>query len=222
MRYPIPLLVAAAIAFGGSSPLRAESPTFFTIGPEVSTLGLGGEVGVRINDFFGLRVGGNYFETSFDGSYASTNYDLDFLLESAGAVIDIYPLGGGFRLSAGLRWNGNKVGLSATPSVDTVIGGVTFTPAQLGTLSGDLDFEDFAPFAGIGYQSDLLSDRLRVAFGLGLFFQGDPSVNLNASGTFGGAAALQDALRQEESDLEDDLQFLGIYPVLSLAATLHF
>ncbi len=167
MRYLISLALFAIVALSGALPARAESATFFHLGPEVSTLGLGGEAGLRFNDFFGLRVGGNYFDTNFDATLAGTEYDLGFVLESAGAVIDVYPFGGGLRFSGGLRWNGNSIDLSVTPTNSIVIGGTTFTAAQLGTLSGDVDFEDFAPFFGLGYEGDFFDQRVLLSFGAG-------------------------------------------------------
>ncbi|MFQ5959442.1 MAG: hypothetical protein ACE5LF_08755 [Alphaproteobacteria bacterium] len=222
MRCLISLTLFAILALSGAHPARADSATFFHLGPEVSTLGLGGEAGVRVNDFLGIRVGGNYFETDFDASVASTDYDLDFTLQSAGAVIDVYPFGGGLRLSAGLRWNGNNIDLSVTPTNSIAIGGTTFTAAELGTLSGDLDFDDFAPLAGFGYEAGFLDDRLLLAFGAGVLFQGDPEVDLSATGTLATDASLLAALQREENDIENDLEFLGFYPVLSLSLTFRF
>ncbi len=213
------LVVLSAVA---APQARADPATFFHLGPEVSTLGLGGEAGVRVNDFFGLRVGGNYFETDFDASLASADYDLELVLESAGVVIDVYPLGGGFRLSGGLRWNGNDIDLSVTPTTSITIGGSNFTAAQLGTLSGDLDFEEFAPFFGIGYEGEFADERVLLAFGAGVLFQGEPEVSLSANGSLAGDPALEAALRREERDIEDDLEFLGFYPVLSLSLTFRF
>jgi hypothetical protein len=222
MRYLISLALFVIVALSGAHPARAESATFFHLGPEVSTLGLGGEAGIRVNDFFGLRVGGNYFDTNFDAKLAGTEYDLGFLLESAGAVIDVYPFGGGLRFSGGLRWNGNNIDLSVTPANSIVIGGTTFTAAQLGTLSGDVDFEDFAPFFGLGYEGDFFDQRVLLAFGAGVLFQGDPEVDLSANGALANDPALLAALRREENDLENDLDFLSFYPVVSLSLTFRF
>ncbi len=222
MRYLISLGLFAIVALSGAHPARADSATFFHLGPEVSTLGLGVDAGLRINDFFGLRVGGNYFDTNFDAALAGTEYDLGFVLESVGAVIDVYPFGGGVRFSGGLRWNGNGIDLSVTPTNSIVIGSTSFTAGQLGTLSGDVDFEDFAPFVGIGYEGDFFDQRVLLAFGAGALIQGDPEVDLSASGALANDSALLAALRREENDLEDDLDFLSFYPVVSLSLTLRF
>ena len=121
-----------------------------------------------------------------------------------------------------MRWNGNSIDLSVTPANSIVIGGTTFTAAQLGTLSGDVDFEDFAPFFGLGYEGDFFDQRVLLAFGAGVLFQGDPEVDLSASGVLANDPALLAALRREENDLEDDLDFLSFYPVVSLSLTFRF
>ena len=113
---------------------RADGPEFF-VGPQISTLGFGGEVGVRLNPFLALRGGGNYFAFNFEKKFNKTDYDVDFELASAGALLDVHPLGTGFRISGGFRWNGNNMDLKATPNGSITIGDTTFSAAEAGTLT---------------------------------------------------------------------------------------
>ncbi len=55
-----------------------------------------------------------------------------------------------------------------------------------------------------------------------MLFQGDPEVDLSASGALANDPTLLAALRREENDLEDDLDFLSFYPVVSLSLTFRF
>ena len=60
------------------------------------------------------------------------------------------------------------------------------------------------------------------AFDVGVLFQGDPEVDLNANGTLSGDPTLQAELDNEADEIEDDLQFLGFYPVAAITATVRF
>ncbi len=182
MRIPLLLAIATISLVPGLTTARADGPAI-AFGPQISTLGLGGEAGLRFNDFVGLHGGGNYFTLDFDNNVNSTNYAFELDLVSAGGVVDLHPFGGGFRVSGGVRWNGNNASLRATPNGTILIGDTTFTAAQAGSLSGDLDFETFAPLASVGYQGSFFADRVQLSFDLGVLFQGDPNVTLNASGT---------------------------------------
>ena len=221
MRLPLLLAVAAISLVSGLSAARADGPAI-TFGPQISTLGLGGEAGVRLNDFVGQRGGGNYFTVDFDNNVNSTNYAFELDLASAGGVVDLHPFGGGFRVSGGVRWNGNNASLRATPNGTILIGDTTFTAAQAGSLSGDLDFEAFVPLASVGYQGSFFADRVQLSFDLGVLFQGDPNVTLNASGTLANDPTLLAQLRQEENKIEDELNILGFYPIAALTLTFRF
>ena len=189
-----------------------------TIGPAISTLGLGGDVGVRFNDYFGVRIAGNAWLADFDASYGDIDYDIDFTLASVGPMLDVYPFGGVLRFTAGFRYNMNGVGLSATPNTNITIGGTTYTPAQIGKIDGDLDFNAIAPYVGLGLEATFIDGFMALGFEGGVLFQGEPSVSLKSSAGVVSAADL----RAEEKQIEDDLAVLAYYPVLRLYMTFRF
>lgn len=189
-----------------------------TIGPAISTLGLGGDVGVRFNDYIGVRIVGNAWLQDFDASYGDIDYGIDFTLASVGPMVDVYPFGGVLRFTAGFRYNLNNVGLTATPNTNIDIGGFTFTPAQVGKLDGDLDFNAFAPYLGLGLELTLFDGFFALGFEGGVLFQGSPSVTLTSS-----TGAIPAAnLNAEAQQIEDDLAFLAYYPVVALYMTFRF
>lgn len=206
-------------------PLSDQSGSWLqglSLGPNVSTLGLGAELGYKFNDFFGLRLGANHFSYESDYDYDDIDYDTDITLESAGGVIDIYPFAGSFRISGGLRYNGNEADLSGTPKSDVKIGGDTFTPSEVGTLTGDLDFREFAPYAGIGFAGSYFNDHLVIGLDIGVHFQGKPDVSLSGDGSLSSDPTFLNAIDNEIADIEDDLSFLQFYPVLGVSATYRF
>jgi hypothetical protein len=89
-------------------------------------------------------------------------------------------------------------------------------------IEGNVGFNDFAPYAGIGFQSGFFGDRVNFAFDVGVLFQGDPDVDLDADGTLSNDPTLRARLKEEEKDIEDDLEWLGFYPVAALTVTIHF
>jgi hypothetical protein len=64
--------------------------------------------------------------------------------------------------------------------------------------------------------------RLGLNFDVGVLWQGDPAVTLEADGSAAGNQAFQDALEAERRELEDDFDALKAYPVLTLGFTFNF
>ncbi len=191
-------------------------------GPNVSTLGLGAEAGARFNEYFALRLGGSYFAYDFDGEFGDIDYDVDLTLQSAGAILDLHPFGTGFRLSAGVRWNGNTVDFATIPIGSVQIGGQTFSAAEAGRLDGDVEFNPVSPYVGLGYVASLAGGRFLVGFDLGMLYQGKPDIDLRASGLLANDPVFVAELNREADQIEDDLEFLGFYPVVALSFVFRF
>lgn len=201
----------------------ATLPFGLFVSPAVSTLGLGLEAGARLNDNFGLRFGGNWLGFDYDGVEGDLDYDADVTLASLGALVDYHPFSGGFRVSGGLRFNFNQADLDGTPTDDIEIGDDVFSPDEVGTLTGDATFDTFAPYLGIGYGATLLEGSLSVGFDLGVMYQGQADVDLDAeSGLLSDDAVLLDNLAIEEDEVEDDLEDFVVYPVVGLAIIYRF
>jgi len=198
-------------------------PYGFFVSPAVSTLGLGLEGGMRINETFGVRLGGNWLGFDFDGIEGDIDYEADVTLASLGTLVDYHPFRGGFRLSGGLRFNFNQADLDGTPTEDIDIGDDTFSPDEVGTLTGDASFNVLAPYLGIGYGATLLEGSLSIGFDLGVMYQGQADVDLDAeSGLLADSAILEANLAIEEAEVEDDLEDFVIFPVAGLAIIYRF
>jgi len=198
-------------------------PNGIFVSPAVSTLGVGLEGGVRINETFGLRLGGNWLGFDYDGVDGNLDYDADITLASLGTLVDYHPFRGGFRLSGGLRFNFNQAALDGTPTEDINIGGEDFSPDEVGTLTGDVGFNVLAPYLGVGYGATLLKGALSIGFDLGVMYQGQADVDLDAdAGILSDDAVLLDNLAIEEDEVEDDLEDFVVYPVAGLAVIYRF
>jgi hypothetical protein len=193
------------------------------VSPGISTLGLGLEAGVRVNESFGLRLGGNWLGFDYDGVDGDVDYEGEVTLASLGALADYHPFQGGFRISGGLRFNFNEADLDGTPTDDIEIGDETFAPDEVGTLTGDVAYDVLAPYLGVGYGTTLLQGALSIGFDLGVMYQGKGDVDLDAEdGLLSDDAILQENLAIEEEKVEDDLDDFVVYPVVGLAVTYRF
>jgi hypothetical protein len=215
------LAIAAAAAAGGFAPAHAQG---VAVGPHVSTLGPGADVSVRLSDWLVLRGEGNYFTFSRDATHSGVPYNVDVDLASAGGALDMHPFGTSFMLSAGAFWNGNQADLRSTPTSNVTIGNMSFTPSQVGTLSGELRYNKVAPFVGLGYDSAHYTEGpFSFTFRLGLYYMGDARVSLTSSGgTLSGNPTLQTQLATEQANLEDDFDIFGFFPVLTLGFRYRF
>ena len=103
------------------------------------------------------------------------------------------------------------------------IGGVTFTEAEVGTLKGTAELGSSAPYLGLGWAWGLADGGLAFSLDLGVLFQDSPDIELSSTGgTLSDEDALQDALADEEAQLEDDLDQYDLYPVVSLGVLYRF
>ena len=144
-----------------------------------------------ISDSIALRAGVNYFPYTYNGTAGDIDYDFDLNLISVPVLIDYHPFKGSFRLSGGAIYNGNNLDAKATPVADTVIGGIPFTPAQIGTLNADIDFSPIAPYLGLGWDTSFGKESgFGFTFELGALFQGEPEANLSSTGLLSADAHL--------------------------------
>jgi hypothetical protein len=186
------------------------------IGVGLSPLGIGVNAAANVNTYMDLRLNGNYF--SFNpGRIEVDGFNVypDLRLDSAAAMLDVYPFDSVWRLSAGIMFlNGNQISGSTVVAGGTsfTIDGQTFYSAKPDAATGA------TPITGSGVFG--LHDRrpaLIVSGGFGNFvihrafphwsfpaefgviFTGAPTIDVNMSGW-----ACKDAAETQCSDLSDD------------------
>jgi hypothetical protein len=222
MRY---LFAAAFVAAISASPVAAQTARSGGIGVGVTagTLGIGPEVNFR-SDNFGVRGSATFLGVSRSVESDGIDYDGKLKLRSFGVAADFYPGGGGFRISAGARISKNRVELFAAPGASTSVevGDVTYTGAQIGTLSGEIRPNKLAPTLTLGYGGGK-SRGVYFSADAGAMFQGKPKVrNLVASGPIASNASFQTQLAIEKAEIEDDIDNFKIYPILQLGLGYRF
>ncbi len=215
------------------APSKQSSESRFPIGigVKVSTLGIGGEVGIGLSQRSNVRFGFNVFSYghTFDKDGATYKGTLD--LRSAQATYDIFPVRW-FHVSPGvLLYNGNKV--SAKVSVP---GGQTFTLSNTTYLSdaadpvsgtGKLTVYKAAPMVLFG-SGNLVprNGHFSASFEIGVVYQGPPRVALNLGGSACDSSCLfcrsissdptiQSNIAAEQSKLNKSASPYKFYPVVS-------
>lgn len=203
---------------GLAMPAQAQdTSSSFSIGVTGGSLGVGPEAGARINSTIGVRANASFLDFSHDFDVNDIDYSGKVKLESYGANIDLYPFDGGFRISAGFRINRNQVNAVASPSGPVTVGDATFTPTQIGTLTGNARTNDVAPTLTIGYAGGL-TKGIKFGVDAGAMFQGSPTVGeLQSSGMFANDPNFRSQLEKERRDLNNKIDDYKVYPILQLS-----
>lgn len=214
-------LCAIVLAVGTSSafaPAFAQANDSLAVGGQASTLGFGPEIAYSVSPTVTVRGVGNYLAYDYDQTVDGIDYDLGLDLVSGGGFLDYHPMRNGFHLSVGALYNGNEADLTATAPAGSTVGGFT-VPADT-SLRGDLEFSStIAPYLGIGYDTTFTSrNNWSFVMRAGVLYQGDPEVTLTESS---GSVPAAD-LAAEAEQIEDELDLLRFYPVVSVGVTYRF
>lgn len=222
MKRSILRALCAALAIGWSGGAAAEDGDV-SVSLSAGTLGVGPELGLRFSDTLGARLGANALALSGEADVDGIDYDGDLDLRSAGAMLDWHPFASGFRVSAGARWNGTELDLSARPSAPVEIGGVVFTPAQIGMLEGTVELRSFAPAISVGFAGEP-QPGLTLGLEFGVLYQGVPELrDLRArGGLLANDPNFLARLRAEEDEVEDELDRYRLWPIVQLLVVYRF
>ncbi len=199
----------------------------FGIGVKAGTLGIGVEGRWSPLPWVDVRVGVNSYDYDDDGVQAGIDYNATLALDSVYATGNFrFPLSP-LRLTAGAFSNGNEFLMQSRESGNSAfdIGGSTFNAADVGVLQGVTSFDSTAPYLGIGFDFEVFG-KVGLNLDLGVLWQGDPDVTLDATGLASAPPAVQAelaaALEAERLELEDELDDFKAWPVISLGFVYNF
>ena len=205
--------------------LLSAAPTAgqgIAVAGRAGTLGIGGEVSLGLTRHLGVR--GGVYAQPWEPSHTfdDVSWTLDLASPTWVGLVDLYPMGGGFRLTGGVvRFNGDHE-VRARLNGNIEIGNQSYSPDMVSTLSGAFDTRDNSPYAGIGFGRLGGRSGLGFAFDLGIAFHGEPGVTLNATGPIASHPEFQTNLALEEGNLEEDARPFRLYPVLSMGLAIGF
>lgn len=213
-------LTAAGVLMAAQSAAFAEG---HALAARAGALGLGIEYAYSVSERFTVRAGLNGSKISTDAEESGIAYDVDLVWDSVSIAFDLHPTKGALRLTGGILQNDNRLETLAQVAGNTTVGATTYTPTEIGTLRGEIRFDDTAPFAGLGWDWSRRKERFGMSLDLGVVSQGDPVAELTGEGgTLLGDPAFHADLEAEESELEDSLDDLDLVPYFTLGFVFRF
>lgn len=233
-----PYVGFAACALAALTP-SAQAENNWAVALDAGTTGVGVGVTIGVTPSLNLRAAARGLSVSRDIDAADNNgmqgdelnYAGNLDLRGGHVLLDYYPGAGSFYLSAGGMLNGSQFQVDAQCPPGSSAGcEVGTNPAARvapgDTISTDISFPAFAPYAGIGF-GNALGGNTGFAWQLdiGVLFQGKAAVEMTYGGTCNGtvaAAECQNQVEQEERELEQDLEDFQLYPVLNLGLAYRF
>lgn len=214
------LLVLAAAGAAFSAPAAGER---HSVGLKAGLLGFGVEYAYAPADRWAVRGGLNAARLGFDTRESGIDYDVDLVFDSVSLAVDFHPSGGALRVSAGLLRNENRFDVESRSRGQITIGGDVYDASEVGVLLGRVDFDEHAPFVGIGWDASRRRGR-RIGWSLdvGLLRQGSPRVALTATGPISELPELQSDLAIEEAELADSVDDFKLAPYGALGIVIRF
>lgn len=259
IRLSLPLLIAGIMA---ASPAFAQTPQKeanhaetdldsrkgFGLAVRASTLGLGIEGIISLNQHFNLRAQGNFLNYDREIDEDGVKYQGKLKFQTLGVLADWHPFAGSFRVSGGAYNNGNKITLNADAacpaSEPCEVGDLEITndPTNPPRIDGEISFNSFSPYAGLGWGNAMKGGPIHFGLDIGVLFQGAPQFALAASGRanvrdttqpngpnnprnnvdLASDPQVQQELRDEEMRAADESGEYKLYPVISLTLGYRF
>jgi hypothetical protein len=207
---------------------------------KVSTLGVGGDVGMSLTRLANVRVGFNALDFSQGFRSNGIQYNGNLHFRSAEALLDLTPLGDWFHISPGLLiYNGNQITAKANvPGGQNFdLGNVSFrsSPADPVHGSGLLAVNKAAPMVMFGFGNPIPHHHhITIVQDFGVVFQGTPKTTLNLAGTacdpVTGLACvnaatdptLQGQVQAEQARINKSTSIVKFYPVATLGIGFRF
>ncbi len=195
-----------------------------SVGANAGSNGVGVEARYSLTDKLVLRGAIGTLSWDLDETYDDIAYTGKLDYSPATLALDYHPFENGWFVSGGAMLGGPGLELSATPATAVDIGGVSYTPAEVGTLNADSEIGDAAPFIALGWTN--ARERTQGAYFsalVGAAFYGEANATLWASGGLleSDPSFLAD-LADEEAQLEDDLSSFEVYPILQVGGGYRF
>ncbi len=204
---------------------------------QLSDVGAGVELGYREQSKWGLRIGYLLGDLDVDFDAEDSNgfegdeleYESDVELENTYLLVDWHPWNRYFRLSGGFFLNNSHAKIVTRCNAQALIPGTAtcefgdsrFSDAILGEVTTKVDFDQFAPYLGVGW-----GHRPAAGFAfnvdLGVVHLGSANVRMSSDGSCNSNAACQSELRKEESEIEDELDDYRLLPYISLGLSYLF
>jgi len=193
------------------------------LGVKAGTLGFGAEATWRPIPWLDLRAGGNFFDYDDSGAQSGINYDATLELNTYYLTGNVHFPVSPFRLTVGAFANNNELVMASQDGEAYAVGDgdTVYLADEVGTLRSVTSFDSVSPYVGAGFDFTVL-DRLGLSLDFGVLWQGDPIVTLEADGLLATNPTFMADLEAERRQLEDEVDDLKAYPVVSVGFNFNF
>ena len=197
--------------------LPATASAQLGVAARAGSLGVGGEVSYGLTRMLGVRAGIGFMPVTISGTYGDLEYDVKPPETVWNIGVDVYPFGGGLRLSAGVL-NRPEWTMEGVYTGSTTVGGQTYTGTV--DLQAILTNErQTAPYVSLGFGR--ASGRgMGFFMDLGGAFMGEGDIELTGqcdSCPPSQQASFQSSVQAEEEQAEADIrEYVKIHPILQL------
>lgn len=207
--------------------LPASASAQLSVGARAGTLGVGGEVSFGITRMLAVRGGIGFVPYEYNDQISDLNYNVTFPERIWNVGVDVYPLGSGLRLTAGML-NRPKFEMNVTGQQTANVGGRQYT----GNINIDGSFTNerqTAPYATIGF-GRATGRGFGFFVDLGAAFMGDATVQLTGTcqeaSTGQPCPEFESRLAAEEAEAQASIDDLGTYvklhPILQIGFRIGF
>lgn len=199
------------------------------LGAKLGTTGPGIEYSYAYSEFprYGLRASLSYGSYTRGTTRSGILFDASAKFNSLALLADAHPYENGFRLSAGLLVNFNKVVADGRPTGDTVtINDVNYPSTAVDRAEGEVRFQWPSPYFGVGWgAAPTGTPGVFFSLDFGVAYQrGDVTLNVTCGPTLPAAdcAQLQSDVLAQQGKFQDDLTGYRLYPILNLGVGYKF
>ena len=205
---------ALAIIAGAILPTAVQAQ--LGIAARGGSFGLGGEVSFDINRHLGLRGGIGTVPVKPSGTFGEVDFKITPPSTLANAGIDVYPLGGIFRLSGGFLLNHDFSMEGQYTGTQTInINGVAYTGTEAGTVRGEFNYSSTAPYVSFGFSGR--GRGIGLSLDTGAAMLGAPELLLTANGSAAqNPTFLQNLRAEQQKDQDKANKYMKILPLVSL------
>lgn len=208
------------------------------IGFKGNTLGAGIEIATPVSRTLYLRSSFNMLAFDYPFNIHGVDYDARLHFKSSGTTLDWYPSHHSFRISPGILYVKNTLDAPASVGPGQVfkLSTQSFINSVDDPVSGYASVvypHTIAPMVLFGFRNTIpgTSGHLSIPIEFGAAYTGAPKINVALDGTacttmgcfsFDTNADAQKFLKQEVQNLNDDLKYFPVYPILSIGFAYHF
>jgi hypothetical protein len=210
LKFLLLLVISIATAACSCAQLIADKSVSLHLGSQ----GIGAEFKYNFYKKLSARLGASIIPVEVNNVIRLDDFDTEDKFGAKFTNIHLlfdYPIvGQGVRFVAGGAYFIKAKGsIDRTAKAPTGFGEITYTPEQLGTLTSNIDWKGFAPYAGFAFFRAFPKNRFNITLDVGTYYLTKPKTNFTSTGML---TVEEKGQRQFQSNM-DDYRWL---PVLQL------